>query len=67
MSKLHFERLPKEKHSELLDLVKNNMKKKLRELHDKYKLTDFDYSGCCAVDGLIIHLERYIKAGYFGK
>ena len=65
--KLQFERLPKKMHQEVIDLFEDDMKKKLLEIHNKYKLTTFDYNKCCDLSGMMIHFQTAITEGIIGK
>lgn len=42
--------------------VKDNMKKELKKIHDKYPFTNIDW-GCCDLKYLVMHSEDAIKKG----
>jgi hypothetical protein len=44
-----FSKLPKEKHSEVIELFEKRDMGKLMVIHNTYKLSDFFY--CCGTDG----------------
>lgn len=62
LSRWHWERLPEEEHSEVIEAVENQDFYKLLILHNKYKLSDYTY--CCSSDnGFINHFRNAITRG----
>lgn len=57
-----FSRLPKKKHKEAIEAVKERNIVRLKKLHDQYKLSTFDYK-CCGLDGLITWFTHGIENG----
>lgn len=49
---MDYTKIPIEMRAEVREWISNNDQRKLLELHDKYKLTEYKY-GCCNMDGLM--------------
>lgn len=60
-------RLPKEKYNEFIVYVEGGFKKKLLEMHNKYRLSSFDYNACCNLDKLLNRCESAVRRGVVYK
>lgn len=59
---MRYERIPKAEHAAIIGYVATHNYKKLLEIHNKYKLTDWNYD-CCGLDGLLDWYKHGIENG----
>lgn len=59
---MNYELIPKELHARIIEAVENEEHLFLLIIHNKYKLTIYDYK-CCGLNDLINHYKHGIKIG----
>lgn len=59
---MDFQKIPKELHARIIQLVNENKLPELLLIHDQYKLTQYDY-GCCTLEGLLNWFKHGIEIG----
>lgn len=59
---MYYERLPKEEHKRVIELVEQVKLKELLEIHNKYKLTKYNYN-CCDLYGMLDWYRHGIANG----
>ena len=61
-SKFNWDKLPKDEVSNFIELVKADKKKEVLAIHNKYKLSTYNF-GCCSTSALINHSLNAIRLG----
>lgn len=58
----HFDRIPDELKTDIREMVAANEVRQLWLIHNKYNLSDYDYS-CCNLDGMMDWFRYGVRKG----